>query len=301
MAKIAFLFAGQGAQAVGMGQDLYQSSPAARAIFDLAGERIRELCFRGPVEELNRTVNTQPCLFAMDLACARALQSLGVKAAGAAGFSLGEIPALAYAGAFSDAQALAFVQLRAQAMERCVAANPGAMYAVLRLPAEKVEEICRGLEQAYPVNYNCPGQTVVACAEDTAPGLQEAVAAQGGKALRLAVSGAFHSPFMDQASAEVAQFIQNQEFQPPAIPVYANATARAYQDPHEQLAWQINHPVLWQQSMEKMIADGFDTFVEVGPGLVLSGLLKKINPGARILAVSDAASLKQTAGELAGA
>ncbi|NLF80463.1 MAG: ACP S-malonyltransferase [Clostridia bacterium] len=301
MAKIAFLFAGQGAQSVGMGQDLYQSFPEAQAIFDLAGEKIQKLCFYGPAEELNQTVNTQPCLFAMDLACARALQSQGVRAAGVAGFSLGEIPALAYAGTLSDAQALAFVQLRAQAMDRCAAAHPGAMYAVLRISALSVENICQGLEQAYPVNYNCTGQTVVACAEKTSSLLLKAVAEQGGRALRLAVSGAFHSPLMDQASAEAAEFLQYQQFQPSAMPVYANTTAHIYQNPCQQLARQINHPVLWQQSIEKMVADGFDTFIEVGPGLVLSGLLKKINPEMRVFAVSDAASVAQVVGELAGA
>jgi [acyl-carrier-protein] S-malonyltransferase len=301
MAKIAFLFAGQGSQSVGMGQDLYDSQPAAQAVFDLAGDQIKDLCFRGPAEALNQTINTQPCLFAMDLACARALQAHGVEASGAAGFSLGEIPALAYAGAMSDTQAFAFVHMRAQSMERCAAENPGAMYAVLRLTAAEVEQLCAQLEQAYPVNYNCPGQTVVACVERSAEALQRAVAAKSGKALPLAVSGAFHSPLMDKASGEAALFLHGQQFLPLRLPVYANATARIYEKPRSLLARQINHPVLWQQTIENMIAAGFDTFVEVGPGRTLSGLVKKITADVRTLTVSDLASLEQTVQELGNA
>jgi len=281
-----------------MGRDLYENFDRAREIFDLAGERVKTLCFEGPAEELNRTVNTQPCLFAMDLACAGVLGECGVRAEGAAGFSLGEIPALAYAGLMGSREAYAFVCLRAEAMQRCAEKNRGAMLAVLRLPAASVEGICEGLAGAYPVNYNCEGQTVVACAEECAGPLEEAVAAAGGKTVRLAVGGAFHSPFMEEAADEIAGYLRDKTFGAMRVPVYSNLTARAYGDPRELLSLQAKSPVLWQKTIETMIADGFDTFIEVGPGKTLSGLIRKIDGGVQILNVSDMASLEKTLAEV---
>ncbi|HPD88113.1 MAG TPA: ACP S-malonyltransferase [Oscillospiraceae bacterium] len=301
MDQIAFVFAGQGAQTVGMGKDLYERFGSAREVFDLAGEQIKTLCFEGPAEELNRTVRTQPCLFAMDLACARVLEENGAHAGGAAGFSLGEIPALAYAGLMSDREAYDFVCLRAEAMQRCAEKHPGAMLAVLRLSAAEVERICGGIPETYPVNYNCEGQTVVACALESVEPLQEAVAAAGGKCIRLAVGGAFHSPFMEEAAGEITRYLKDKTFGEPHIPLYSNVTAERYGDPGKLLSLQAKSPVLWQKTVETMISDGFDTFIEVGPGKTLSGLIRKISGSVRVLHVSDMASLEETLTEVAHA
>lgn len=298
MGKIAFVFAGQGAQYAGMGKDLYDSSPAARAVFDAAGEDIRRLCFGGPAEALNRTVNAQPCLFSMDLACARALNEAGVYAEGAAGFSLGEIPALCYCGLLGTRDALALVRLRADAMRRCAEEHPGAMIAVLRLSAEEVQAVCDELAGAYAVNFNAPGQTVVACAEQTVEALGSRVLSLGGKTLRLAVGGAFHCPLMQGAREALAAFVAGRGFGAMNPPLYANATGEVYADPEALIPRQVASPVLWQKTIERMRMDGFDRFIEVGPGQVLSGLIKKIDPGAAVFHTSDLLSLKHTVSEV---
>lgn len=298
MGKIAFVFAGQGAQYVGMGKDLYDRFPAARAVFDAAGEAIRRLCFEGPAEALDTTVHTQPCLFAMDLACARALDAAGVHAEGAAGFSLGEIPALAHCGLLPLEEALELVRLRASAMQRCAEKAPGAMLAVVKLPAERVEAILAELPGAYAANYNAPGQTVVACAQGAAQALSERVAALGGKALRLAVSGAFHCPLMAEAGEALSSFLAGRTFGAMRTPLYANATGDLYGDPRALLSRQVTSPVLWQQTIKRMVADGFDRFIEVGPGKVLSGLIRKIDGNVGVFHAGDVASLESTISEV---
>lgn len=296
--RIAFVFPGQGAQYVGMGRDLYESRSAARAVFDLLDDRTRALCFEGPAEELGRTLNTQPALFAMNLACARALEAEGIHAEGAAGFSLGEISALAFAGLLDDAAAFGLVRKRAEVMEACALENPGTMFAVLRLDAAAVVELCGGIEGVWAANYNCPGQTVVSCTLDAAEALQAAVVARGGKAMRLGVSGAFHSPMMAAAASQIADYVPGLSFMNPRIPLYSNVTARAYGDPAALLPAQIESPVLWQKTIENMVEAGFDTFIETGPGKVLSGLIRKISGEARVFNVTDCASLEKTAQEV---
>jgi len=294
MDKIAFVFAGQGAQSVGMGRELYGHSPAARRVFD-DGEKampgVRGLCFEGPADQLMKTINAQPCLFLTGLACAAALSERGVIASGAAGFSLGEVPAVCFVGIMAFDQAFAFVRKRAEAMRLCAEQNPGEMYAVLRLSAEDVEAVCVKLDRAWPVNYNSPGQTVVACAADASEALKKAVAEAGGRAVKLAVSGAFHSPFMERAAADLSGYLAAESFAVPKIPLYANLTGKPYGDAKALLTAQINSPVRWQAAVENMISDGFDTFVEVGPGATLAGLIAKISKEARVFSVNDVKTL----------
>ncbi|MGI6166962.1 MAG: ACP S-malonyltransferase [Eubacteriales bacterium] len=299
MGKIAFVFAGQGAQYAGMGRNLYEKYSAVRPVFDLLGERLKNLAFFGPADELNLTENTQPCLFAVDLACAALLNEEGIYADALAGFSLGEIPAVCHAGILGLREAFDFVRYRARAMQAAAAENPGAMLAVLKLPAEKVEEICARIDGAYPVNYNCPGQTVVACAERCVTSLSTAVQNYGGRGVRLPVSGPFHSPCMSGASEKIRVYLKDKNPGKMRIPVYSNVTAQVYDDkPWELLSRQVSSPVLWQRTIENMISDGVDTFVEVGPGRVLSGLISRINPDVLVLNVCDAGSLESIIGAL---
>jgi len=293
MSKIAFVFAGQGAQAVGMGKDLHDRFDCVKDLFGMSGET-RDICFNGPKEQLDVTLYTQPAVFLTDLACAMALSESGIKAEGVAGFSLGEVPAACYAGLMSSLQAFKFVQHRANAMHECTQKSKGAMFAVLKLSDSIVEDICKNLADAYPVNYNSPGQVVVACAQSAAEDLQKAVAEAGGRSMKLAVSGAFHSPFMNEASVSVEAYLENEIFGEMKTPLYSNTTAQIYDEPKKLLAKQINHPVLWQKSVENMISDGFDVFIEVGPGKTLSGLIKKINPNVQVYNVSDVPSLEKT-------
>jgi len=237
-------------------------------------------------------------VFLTDLACAVALSEKGITADGVAGFSLGEIPAACYAGLMSREQAFDFVSHRAKAMQECAEKHKGSMFAVIRLSAGHVEDVCGSIPEAFTVNYNAPGQTVVACADSSAEQLQQSVIEQGGKAIKLAVSGAFHSVFMDEAAASAAAYLKNVSMGAMQIPLYSNVTAGVYDDPKELLAKQINHPVLWQRTIENMAGDGFDTFIEAGPGKTLSGLIKKIAPDVRVFNVSDIPSLDNTIKEV---
>lgn len=298
MDKIAFVFAGQGAQYPGMGKELYAASAAAREVFDLC-ESLRpgtlEQCFHGTKEALSITQNTQPCLYALDLAAAAALTENGIVPACCAGFSLGELPALAYAGAFSYADGFRLVCARAEYMHACAEKNKGAMVAILGLSSEKVEELCAAVPDAFPVNYNCPGQIVAAVGEEHAAALLEVVKASKGKAIRLAVSGAFHSPFMEEAAQNLQSFLADLPVKTPVMPVYSNVTAAPYgENPAQLIVRQAKSPVRWQKTIENMAAAGTEAFIEAGAGKTLTGLINKIIPGMTVFYAEDTQSLQDT-------
>ena len=298
MGKIAFVFSGQGAQYSGMGKSLYETSAAARSVFDTA-EQLRpgtiRQCFEGTLEEISMTRNTQPCLFCVDLAAAEALKEAGIMPDMAAGFSLGEVAAVTFAGVFNHAEGFSLVTKRGEAMQAAAEKVDSAMAAVLKLTNQQVEDLCRLHPGVYPVNYNCPGQLVVAGLKPALQDFLSDVAANGGRAVPLNVSGGFHSPFMESASIKLAQVVAEMEAKEPEIPVYANYTAEPYGDNAGYLLEkQVSNPVRWQQTVEKMIAAGVDTFIEVGAGKTLCGLVKKTSRGVKVYNVEDAASLEAT-------
>ncbi|MGM9647713.1 MAG: ACP S-malonyltransferase [Eubacteriales bacterium] len=308
MGKIALLFAGQGAQTPGMGRDLYEKSPAAKKIFDM-GEANRPgtlaTCFEGTKEELTLTENTQPCLFLTDLACAYALTEAGVKVDGVAGFSLGEIAALAFAGVLFDNDAFRLVTLRGEKMAECAARHPGGMAAVVKLSDNKVEELAASFDEVWPVNYNCPGQ--VACAgkkEQIAP-FCDAVKAAGGRGIPLAVSGAFHTPYMQDATKALAEALTTLPVSEDHLPIWSNLTGDLYPASADEIrsaiAAQASNSVRWADTLRKMQAEGYDTFIEVGAGKTLSGLVAKTLTDVTIANVADVASLEATLSALQGA
>lgn len=279
----ACVFPGQGSQFTGMGKDLYENSETARTLFDKAcevlGFDIKTIMFEGPDEALKATKVTQPAVFLHSVAAA--LCDPDFKPQMVAGHSLGEFSALAASGAIAFEDALRLVSVRAQAMQACCEKVPGKMAAIIGLPNEKVEEICAGIEGlVIPANYNCDGQIVISGesgAVDEACAKMKEVGAK--RALPLAVSGAFHSPLMEPARAELAKAIEATEFKTPSCPVYQNVSAKAETDPaviKANLLLQLTSPVRWTQSVKNMFKDGADSFTEYGPGTVLQGLIKRI-------------------------
>lgn len=297
MGKIVFLFSGQGAQAPGMGKELTEVSAAAKKVFDTA-DAIRpgtsEMCFHGTQEELSITINTQPALFCADLAAAEALREAGIQPDYCAGFSLGELAALTFAGSMTAEEGFQLVCRRAELMQKAGTDHPGAMAAVLKLSNDAVESICAEVGgDLWPVNYNCPGQVSVAGSKEKIAELSPAVTAKKGRCVPLAVSGAFHSPYMQSAADGLREYLADKTLKTPEIPVYANLTAAPYGETvAETLAAQCCNPVRWQQTLEALRAEGVDTFVEVGCGKTLAGLVKKTFSDVRIFNVENAETLK---------
>ncbi|MCR5502720.1 MAG: ACP S-malonyltransferase [Lachnospiraceae bacterium] len=305
MGKIAFLFAGQGAQYPGMGKDLYEKISICENVFEI-GESLRpgtiKQCFDSDEETLKQTVNTQPCLFLTDLACARALEGAGIKADYAAGFSLGEIAALPFSGILSEEEAFRLVTLRGEKMDECAGKHPGSMAAVLRMSNEAVEALCKEFPDVYPVNYNCPGQLVVAGGTESINAFMERVKEEKGRAIPLAVSGAFHTPFMKEASGALKDMLCKLEPKTPSIPLIANLDGAPYPAQKDEIIARISaqcaNPVRFEDTLRYLAKEGVDTFIEVGPGKTLSGFVKKTLEDVRIFNVSDMESLNETVSAL---
>jgi len=307
MARLAFLFPGQGAQVVGMGEDFAKSFPAAARVYDEAGRTlgwdVAARCFAGPQDELDRTSVSQPAILTTSLAIVAALREafpLQVEECGAAaGLSLGEYSALVMAGALKFTDALRLVQQRGRFMEEACAQNPGAMASVIGLDDAIVEALCaqaREVGMVVAANFNSPGHVVVSGAREAVARLSELARERGAKrVLPLAVSGAFHSPLMAPAAARLEAELKETPFAPCAMPVIANVTAEPVRAPDEvriALARQVKSPVLWTQSVRRLAQDGFMRFVEVGPGKVLTGLVKRIAPECKTTNVSSVEALR---------
>lgn len=280
----AYVFPGQGAQFTGMGKELYENNPQARELMEKANEvlgfRITDIMFEGSEEDLKQTKVTQPAVFLHSVVLA--LTDPDFAPDMTAGHSLGEFSAMVAAGALSFESALKLVSARAQAMQKACEMEPSTMAAVLALPDEKVEEICSEVPGCVAAaNYNCPGQVVISGSVAAIDAACEKMLAAGAKrAMKLKVGGAFHSPLMEPARVELAEAIENTEFMQPRCPIYQNVDAKPHADPAEikaNLIKQLTSPVRWTQSVKQMIADGATEFVELGPGKVLQGLIRKID------------------------
>ena len=300
--KLAFVFPGQGAQSVGMGRDLHESSPAARAAFEAVdaacGYSVSQLCFDGPEEALKETRNTQPALFAVSSAALAACCEAGLTPSAAAGHSIGEYAALTAAEALCVTVGARLVKARGAAMAEAAAARPGTMAAVLGLEASVVAEVCRQVNHvgvAVLANLNSPGQIVISGEVNAVNEASLLLKEKGAKrVLPLAVSGAFHSPLMEPASYVMKGVLELADVQDARIPVVANVTAdyqRTAAEVRANLAAQVAGPVRWIETIERLSQDGFTTFIECGPGNVLAGLIKRIAPEAKTYSVSDMTSL----------
>jgi len=304
LSRVAYVFPGQGAQSTGMGLDLYNSYPSAKEVFDKAdaslGFPLSRLCFEGPDDELTKTHNVQPAILVVSIACLRALEEAAIanfpSPTFVAGHSLGEYTALVAAGVLGLADAVLLVRERGRLMYEAGLKNPGSMLAVIGMDEETIRDIClhSGTEIS---NINCPGQIVISGATQALAEANKLAKIKGARVLiPLRVSGAFHSALMEPVIAEFSKIVSSFRFHPPAIPVVSNVTARPLTDVDsikEELVKQLRNCIQWQGSVEYMVHNGVTTFYEIGPGRVLSGLVRRINSELQIFNISGIEDMVQ--------
>lgn len=303
--KVAYVFPGQGSQKVGMGADLYARYPSARAVFEevdgTLGFPLSRLCFEGPEEELIQTINVQPAVLTVSIACLRAAQDASGNSLPAptfvAGHSLGEYTALVAAGVLSLSDAVRLVHARGQLMHEAGRKKPGGMLAVIGLDEKTIREICLAADTRVS-NINSPGQIVISGAEDNLAQAKRLAEARGARrVIPLKVSGAFHSPLMEPAINGLTAAVSGFSFRKPSVPLVANVTGEALTDAKaikQELIDQLLNCVQWQRSIENIVAAGVTTFLEIGPGQVLTGLIKRISPGVQVFNISDAKTVSKT-------
>jgi [acyl-carrier-protein] S-malonyltransferase len=306
MTKTAWVFPGQGAQSVGMGKDLYDNVRSARAIFERAdkalGFSLSKLCFEGPEEELRRTINAQPALVTVAFACLEAATEIGGNNLPIpeylAGHSLGEYTALAVAGVFDFTTAVRLARERGRLMHEAGQAQSGSMAAIIGLDEDKLAGVCRETDTVM-ANINSPGQIVISGATaNVARAMEMATGTGASRAIPLQVSGAFHSPLMKMAVDGMIKYLDSASFKNPNIPVIANMTAEPLTTDDAvktELINQLTHPVQWQRSIEYMVAQGVTTFIEIGPGKVLTGLIRRINKDVATRNIGDLAAVQSLA------
>ena len=306
--KTAFVFPGQGSQYVGMGKDLWENFDQVKRLYEEASETlgydVKELSFNGPQEELSKTFRTQPCILTASIAAYKVLSSQGVTAYVMAGHSLGEYSALVAAGVISFKDAVLLTEKRGMFMQEAVPEGQGLMAAIIGLDRQKVDDICLSVETGYvsPANYNSPGQIVIAGEKQAVEDAMKMAKHAGAKrALALAVSAPSHCTLMVEASNRLAELLNTLEIKNPEVPIVNNADAMFLTSAERiktSLVNQLNSPLLWEDSVRNMVETGIDTFIEVGPGKVLSGLIKRIEASVKLYNVEDSASLKRTLEEL---
>ncbi|MBE6883795.1 MAG: ACP S-malonyltransferase [Ruminococcaceae bacterium] len=291
MGKIAFVFSGQGDQYPGMGKELAQKYPSAAQIYKMC-DSLRPgtsaQCFEGTEDELKETKNTQPCLFAMELATASVLKEKGIIPYAVAGFSLGEVTAATFSGIFDNEDGFRLVCRRGELMQHEAEKFDTSMAAVIKLTPTQLQQLCAKYPDVYPVNFNCPGQITVSGLSSQMTDFFADVKAAGGRAIPLKVKGAFHSPFMEEAAKSFSLKLTQTEIKERNMILYSNMTAEPYTDDVVGLlSKQICNPVQWENIIRNMLADGVDTFIEIGPGKTLTNMIKKIDANTKAVTVTE--------------